>query len=177
MTKTITPKEAYEMLKNGEAILIDVREPDEFTKQHIAYAQSLPLGFLSDALFDFPFPGDRKIITQCLSGKRGESACAVLSTKGLPNEIFNIAGGITAWQNDGLPIIGGFTPKFSIFRQVQMIVGSLIMALIFLGFLGLTMAFAIAGLFAGALAFAGLTGWCGLAYLLQMMPWNKPKRG
>lgn len=176
MTKNITPKEAYEMLRNGEAILIDVREPDEFQKQHIAFAQSLPFGILPNLLPDFPFPHDRKIIMQCLGGKRGENACAILSTRGLPNEIYNISGGISAWQNDGFPVIGAFTPKFSIFRQVQMIVGSLIAILIMLGFFGLTIAFAIAGLFAGALAFAGITGWCGLAYLLQMMPWNKPKR-
>lgn len=176
MTKNISPKEAYEMLRNSEAILIDVREPDEFLKQHIAFAQSLPLGMFSDLLSDFPFPQDRKIIMQCLGGKRGENACTILSTRGIPNEIYNISGGITAWQNEGLPIIGAFTPKFSIFRQVQMIVGSLIMALIILGFWGLTMAFSIAGLFAGALAFAGFTGWCGLAYLLNMMPWNRPKR-
>lgn len=173
MTKSMSPKDAYEALKNGEAILIDVREADEFSAQHISFAQSLPLGLLNGGLIDLHFPKGKKIIVQCLGGKRGENACAILNTKGLENEIFNIAGGINAWQSAGLPVIGASQTKFSIFRQVQMIVGTLIAALVILGFLGLTFAFALAGIFALALALAGLTGWCGLALLLRKMPWNK----
>ncbi len=170
---SISPQEAHEWLKKGEAILVDVREPDEFASSHIIYAQSLPLSSIENHIKTLQLPENIKIITQCLSGKRGEKACILINSLNARHPVFNIEGGISSWQAAGLPTIGQRTPKFSIFRQVQMIVGGLILSLIIIGFWGLSLAFAIAGLFAGALMFAGITGWCGLALLLRQMPWNK----
>lgn len=179
MVQNISPKDAYEWLKSGEAMLIDVREPDEFGAVHIAYASSMPLGGVAAAIKSIDLPAGRKLIFQCKKGRRGEQACMVVQDSAVSNEIFNIEGGIDAWEAAGLPLVsmaagapGG--PKISIFRQVQMIVGSLIVLLVMLGLTGLTFAFILAGIIAGALAVAGLTGWCGLAMLLQKMPWNKP---
>jgi rhodanese-related sulfurtransferase len=171
--QTITPHEAHEWLKSGEAILVDVREPEEFASSHIIYAQSLPLSSIESHISSLQLPENIKIITQCLSGKRGEKACVLINSLNTHQPVFNIEGGISSWQAAGLPTIGQRTPKFSIFRQIQIIVGGLILSLIILGFWGLTLAFAIAGLFAGALMFAGITGWCGLAMILRHMPWNK----
>ena len=81
-------------------------------------------------------------------------------------------GGITAWKAAGLPVASS-GKGLSIFRQVQIIVGGLIAFLVVLGLTGLTVGFIIAGILGGALFFAGLTGWCGLAMLLRKMPWNK----
>jgi len=172
MTQNISAKNAHNMLTQGDAILIDVREPDEFKIRHIPYAHSIPLSSVSNMMRFMDIPHDKKIIMQCLAGKRGEQACGIIHGN-LKHDIFNIEGGLTAWEDSGLPVIGNKEPKFSIFRQVQMIMGSLIAFLIFLGFWGLTFMFALAGLFAFALAVAGFTGWCGLALLLNKMPWNK----
>ena len=91
------------------------------------------------------------------------------------NKIINIEGGIQAWKEQGLPVISAETKSagLSIMRQVQIIVGFLVLASVFVGFSGVTNAFILAGIFGGALMFAGLTGWCGLAMLLAKMPWNK----
>ena len=169
----IPPQQAYEWLQDGSAILIDVRQPDEFKTSHIAYALSLPLSDC-DGLKALNIPTDRKIIFQCQKGKRGEQACMIADRHNLTNPVFNIEGGIEAWQRAKLPIIGGNAQHgLSIFRQVQLIVGALITLFVILGFTGLSWAFALAGLFGGALAFAGFTGWCGLALLLNKMPWNR----
>lgn len=173
MTQNISPNQAYEWLKNGEAILIDVREPAEFESGHIAYASSVPLAELESMLAGFPLPPERKVIFQCLKGGRGAQACAVLGSRALPNPVFNIENGIQGWQAAGLPVIGGAPAGLSVIRQVQIIVGALLMLMVFLGFAGLTLGFMIAGILGGALFFAGMTGWCGLAMLLQRMPWNK----
>ncbi|MGN7437690.1 MAG: rhodanese-like domain-containing protein [Alcanivorax sp.] len=173
MTHNISAKDAHDMLVQGGAVLIDVREPDEFKTRHIPYAHSIPLSTVSEMMGFMDIPQDKKIIMQCLAGKRGEQACGILRSDA-KHEIFNIEGGIGAWESSGLPVIGGAEPKFSIFRQVQMIMGTLIAALVVFGFLGMTFMFALAGIFAAALAVAGFTGWCGLAILLRKMPWNKP---
>lgn len=172
-TQNITPKEALEWLKTGEAILIDVREDDEFQAEHIAYALSTPLSKLDKILLNMDIPAERKIIFQCLKGKRGENACIAYSNLGKHNAPhYNMTGGIAQWKEDGLPTIMKKT-GLSIFRQVQIIVGGLVALLVFLGFTGITIGFVIAGILGAALMFAGLTGWCGLAMLLKTMPWNK----
>ena len=177
MIKTISPQEAYSALSSGEAILIDVREPDEFMTEHIAYGLSIPLSNFQHQFAGLNIPSEKKILFQCLKGKRGEQACLFASDMdGFKNEIFNIEGGITGWKDQELPIVtNGASSGMSIFRQVQIIVGGLIAILVISGFVGLTLGFMIAGFLGAALFFAGLTGWCGLAKILSKMPWNKGK--
>jgi rhodanese-related sulfurtransferase len=173
MTRTITAQDAAKWLAEGDAILIDVRDPDEFRAEHIVYANSLPLSHLESLIKSMSIPAGRKIIFQCLKGKRGEQACVrVKGCSACDNEIYNLEGGITAWKDEGFPVVGNAS-GISIFRQVQIIVGSLVTIMVALGFMGLTSAFTIAGILGAALFTAGLTGWCGLAMLLSKMPWNK----
>lgn len=175
MTRTIQPKEADILLKSGAAVLIDVREPDEFKAEHIAYALSIPLSRFESEFKALDIPQDRKILFQCLKGRRGEQACMHVVQNGIcPNEILNIEGGIEKWKEEGLVVVGGEKgPVMSIFRQVQIIVGSLVALSVCVGLSGVTAAFFLAGILGAALAFAGLTGWCGLAFLLARMPWNR----
>lgn len=178
-THNISPRQAHEWLASGEAILIDVREPDEFKAEHIAYAASLPLMKLGNLLDQLHMPANRKVIFQCLRGKRGEQACALASQDNGAADLYNIDGGIDAWKAAGLPVVteaGAATGGLSIFRQVQLIVGLLILGMTLLGYAGHAWGFALAGLFGAALALAGLTGWCGLAMLLSKAPWNNSKR-
>lgn len=172
MVQTTTPQDASQWLANGEAILIDVREPDEFQAEHIAYAVSLPLSKINDLFSQLQIPPERKIIFQCLSGKRGSTACVNLKAAGAcNNDIYNMEGGIAAWKDANLPIVGG-AQSLSICRQVQIIIGGLIALMVLLGSAGLSFGFMVAGFFGAALCFAGITGWCGLAMLLKKMPWN-----
>ena len=175
MAENISPKQAHDLLSSGEAILIDVREPDEFAENHIAYAASVPLSSLDSIFQNMHIPESRKIIFQCFKGARGEKACVLMKGKGqCLNEVYNIEGGISAWEQAGLPVIAkAKKAAISIFRQVQIIVGGLIALLIIIGLTGISLAFIIAGLLAAALFTAGITGWCGLALLLSKMPWNK----
>ena len=173
MTNTVSPHDAARWLAAGEAVLIDVREPDEFRAGHIVYANSLPLGELKNLIGQMNIPVTRKLVFQCLKGKRGEQACALVKDCGVcSNEIYNLEGGIAAWKDAGLPVAGGVS-GFSIFRQVQMIVGFVVTLMIVSGFMGLTFGFILAGFLGAALFMAGLTGWCGLAMILSKMPWNK----
>ncbi|CDZ28221.1 rhodanese-like domain-containing protein [Neorhizobium galegae] len=172
-TRTVSATQAADWLAAGDAILIDVREPDEFREEHIGAAASLPLGSVAGLRQNFTIPENRKIVVHCLKGGRGEQACRKLEDILPAHQIYNLEGGITAWKQAGLPVVGLATGGPSIFRQVQMIVGSLVLLFVALGFVGLTPAFALAGFFGFMLAFAGFSGWCGLALLLQRMPWNR----
>lgn len=176
MTQSINVTQAASLIKNGEAVLIDVREPDEFQESHIAYAISVPLSALEGGFQMLNIPIDKTILFQCLKGSRGQMACErIQGLASCENKIVNIEGGIEAWKEQGLPVIGSSSTssKLSIFRQVQIIVGFLVALCVVIGFAGVTTAFVLAGVFGAALCVAGLTGWCGLAILLSKMPWNK----
>lgn len=169
MTQVISPKEAHDELAAGKAILIDVREADEFQEQHISYAQSLPLSNFQKNFEQIKCPEGQKIIFQCLSGSRSMQACQKINKPS--HTICFMEGGIEAWKSAGLPVIG-LSTKFPIMRQVQMIVGGMITFMLILVLSGMVWALWIAGLLGMALFFAGFTGWCGLAKLLKKMPWN-----
>jgi rhodanese-related sulfurtransferase len=92
------------MLADGSAMLIDVREPDEFAAEHINGAINAPLsGFDPQNL---PDAAGKKIVLQCAGGKRsglGLDQCA----KAQIAVDTHLAGGIGAWKAAGLPVVHG----------------------------------------------------------------------
>lgn len=93
-------------LKNGEAVLIDVREPDEFASGHIDGAVSIPLSVFPQKYSHNDYPADKKIVFQCKAGGRSMRACQAVSeiVKDEDN-IYNLAGGIGAWQSSGRKVV------------------------------------------------------------------------
>lgn len=166
--QTLTPHEAKALLDNGEAVLIDVREPAEYKAEHIKGSHLLPLGGCCPE--KLPIAAEsKKVIIHCKAGKRGEKACAALSVSG--REIYNIAGGLDAWVAAGLPVEKG--TGLPLMRQVQIMVGALVVLFTVLGFTVHPWLHGLAGMIGLGLLNAGITGWCGMALLLAKMPWNR----
>lgn len=106
--KEITAIQAQEWLDQGNAILIDVREEDEFQNAHIEGAQLAPLSILPQAIEEIELSQDQKIIFQCLKGGRSAQAIEFLQQNKLKDyELYNMAGGILSWVGSGLPVIEG----------------------------------------------------------------------
>ena len=163
---TISPAKAKTLLERG-AVLIDIRGPEEHGRERIANAQNRPL----DALGKLD-PAGAPIIFHCRAGSRTAVNAEKLAARA-PCEAYILEGGIEAWKRAGLPVIVDRTRPIEIMRQVQIAAGSLVVAGILLGYL-VQPAFTLLALAMGSgLVFAGITGWCGLAKLLALMPWNK----
>jgi rhodanese-related sulfurtransferase len=101
MHKDVTATDLNALLKSGTALLVDVREADEFAAEHIAGAVNMPLSSFQPS--QLPDAGGRTIILQCAGGKRSgmaldkcAAAQAVIDT--------HLAGGIAAWKAAGLPV-------------------------------------------------------------------------
>ena len=157
----LTVAQALAEVAAGRAAFVDVREPDEFAAGHIATALSLPRGAETRSM-----PAGVTPIFVCQSGMRAGAACA-----SVPGAV-RLKGGMVAWRDAGQPVIGK-APGLSIMRQVQMIVGLLVLLGVLAGFAGHVAGYYVAAFFGAALLFAGATGWCGLALLLARMPWNR----
>jgi len=98
----IPPEEAYRMVESGEAVLIDVREQNEWDEGHMPKARHVPLQtFLSDPT-KYVSP-DQKVIFSCASGQRSAVAAEMAAAVGV-KQSYNLEGGIKAWSEKGLPV-------------------------------------------------------------------------
>lgn len=98
---SISPKEAAAMVVEQKAVIIDVRENEEWSKQHISGAIHIPLGQVENRLSELAKYKDSLVITQCRSGRRSAQAAGTLRSAGF-SKVYNLAGGILAWEQDGL---------------------------------------------------------------------------
>ena len=104
--KSLSPSKAHEELEAGNAILIDVREQEEYNDWHIEGAQLAPLSILPQAMEAIDLPKDKKIIVQCLKGGRSAQAIDFLAENILRGfDAYNLDGGILQWHQDGLPVV------------------------------------------------------------------------
>jgi rhodanese-related sulfurtransferase len=94
---------ALQLINHKDAVVVDVREPDEFKGGHLLNAKHIPLGKLSDRVGELERYRDRPIVVVCRSGNRSATACALLSRQGF-TQVYNLSGGVTAWQKAGLPL-------------------------------------------------------------------------
>lgn len=97
---TLTATEAQQALAEG-ALLLDVRERNEWQTGHAPQAMHLALGQLEEHLAELPV--DRLIVAVCRSGRRSAMAAAMLSRRGY--RVANLTGGMNAWAAAGLPVI------------------------------------------------------------------------
>lgn len=170
----LKPSDVAARLKAGKAVLIDIREPDEFAREHVSGAIHTPLSAFDQA--PATLPDGREVIYTCRTGNRTGVNCVRLAAR-VPGEAFVLEGGLDAWKSAGLATRTDRSRPIELMRQVQMTAGGLILLgaalglLVHPGFWGLS-AFVGAGLF-----FAGATGFCGMARLLALMPWNRAAYG
>lgn len=164
------PAHVREWLDQG-AVLVDVREPDEHLREHIAGSVLAPLSaFDVDAV-----PKGDRVVVYCRSGARSADAAGRLAAAGRKG-VYSMAGGLTAWKAAGLPIIERRDVPINIMRQVQITAGGAILIGTILGATVSPWLYIIPGFFGAGLLFAGLSGTCGMATMLRFMPWNKALR-
>ncbi|MEQ1620778.1 MAG: rhodanese-like domain-containing protein [Methylococcales bacterium] len=101
--ENISPKQAAAEFSEKKAIIVDVREDNEWQEQHIPGAIHIPLGQLKARLSELEAYKNSEIITQCRSGGRSAKAVDQLKTAGF-NNVHSLEGGIQAWEKEGLPL-------------------------------------------------------------------------
>jgi len=96
----ISALQARSLMDTG-AILIDVREPQEWQAGHAQGARHIPLAQLDQRRRELPL--GRVVITVCRSGARSAHAASLLAEQG--REVSNLRGGMRAWVAGGLPLV------------------------------------------------------------------------
>jgi rhodanese-related sulfurtransferase len=160
----------YERLNAGTAILVDIREPSEYAREHIVGARPVPISGFDR--HDFDRDRDKAVVFHCRSGSRTAAHAARILAKGF-REPYALSGGIEAWKAAGLPVHEDRSQPIDVFRQVQIAAGGLVVV-------GIVLAATVSPWFAGlsafvgaGLVFAGVSGTCAMARVLSLMPWNR----
>lgn len=122
MTTMLKPVDAATAarLKDGGALVVDIREPGEYARVHIPGSANVALSRLQNATL--PLAPKQAVVFLCASGNRTTVYAAQLAAKAGHAEAFVLAGGISAWMGAGLPTAsaraesGGGARRWSLFR-------------------------------------------------------------
>lgn len=167
---SLKPEDVARRLTGRRAVLVDIREPDEFARRHVRGALSRPLSAFETA--HLKVEADQDVVFTCRTGMRTGANCERLAAV-VDGPAYVLEGGVDAWAAAGLPVEEDRKAPLEIMRQVQIAAGSLVVAGVVLGFAIHPGFFALSAFVGAGLVFAGATGFCGMATLLAAMPWNR----
>jgi len=157
-----------DLVASSQVTVIDVREPMEFVGGHIAGSVNVPVAKLSSA--ELPAA---PLALVCQSGARSTRALVHQAVLRHGYPAVSLQGGITAWQEAGLPVRKRAQAPLPLMRQVQIAAGSLVLLGVVLS-QSVASAWILLSAFVGAgLIFAGISGFCGMARILAVLPWNR----
>ena len=98
----IPPETVHRWIGDGEALLVDVREADELAQASLEEAVHVPM-----SAFDperIPTGTGKKVVFFCAQGARSERVRQYVVAQGILAEAYNMAGGLAAWAQAGLPL-------------------------------------------------------------------------
>ena len=119
--QNISINEYNELCQNQRVKLIDIRTPDEYTKEHIKGAINKTLNELNS----YVFSEDEIVVFHCQSGNRTLQAEGFFVKLPL-KKVYILKGGINAWKKANLQTVINAKAPFPIMRQVQVIVGFMV---------------------------------------------------
>lgn len=154
---------------NSSVDFINVCTPAEYKEQHIEGVRNVPLDEISRHVSEFS--NKKTIYVHCRSGNRSQKAIEALQKMQVQAELVNVEGGLMSWTGEGF-VTRSLTTRMPIMRQVLLIAGLLVLSSLALSVVNPMYLFLAAFVGAG-LSFAGLTGWCGMSFVLARMPWNR----
>lgn len=172
MKSRVSPQEAQDLLRDGKAVLIDVRSLGEFAACRAVGAECIPLPDLERRAGEIP--NDKVVLVICQHGSRSRIGAERLRALGV-TEIADVAGGTVAWKAAGLSTISttGHRDIMPLERQVRLVAGLLVSIFSLLGFL-VAPQFHYGAAFIGFMLFITATlGICPMISILQWMPWNR----
>ena len=101
----IPPATVHRWISDGEAVLVDVREADELAQARLEEAVHVPMsGFNPERI---PVDTGKKVVFICAQGARSEQVRRYVVAQGILAEAYNMAGGLIAWAEAGLPLETG----------------------------------------------------------------------
>ncbi|MDY3330765.1 MAG: rhodanese family protein [Pelistega sp.] len=169
---TISPHDALVQLQAG-AKLIDIRAIDEYRREYIPAAIHCTITDLQTHGLPTQAQSCECLIFHCAGGIRTREALPTLQQLYPNKQIYLLENGIQGWKQAGLATTLNPKQPLPLMRQVQIAAGALALSGTLAGAFIHPNFYFIPGFVGTGLMVAGITGFCGMARLLAIMPWNK----
>ncbi len=101
--KEIDTASAVQLINRQNAVILDVREPNEFAEGHLLNAKLIPLKKLAERVGELEKYRNKPILVVCRSGQRAGTGTSFLNKAGF-TQTYSLSGGIIAWQKANLPL-------------------------------------------------------------------------
>jgi rhodanese-related sulfurtransferase len=95
--------EAVQLINRKDAVIVDVREANEFKGGHIPYARNIPVDRINERGKELEKLKTKPLLLVCQTGSRSGQACAELLKDGFVQAVA-LSGGMAAWQQAGMPV-------------------------------------------------------------------------
>jgi rhodanese-related sulfurtransferase len=106
----VTPGAAVPIINKDDTVILDIRETNEIKDGKINDAIHIPLTNINNRLSEMDKHKDQNVVVYCRSGHRSSSVCRMLTGRGF-EKVYNLSGGIMAWQEAHLPVSSGSGKK------------------------------------------------------------------
>ncbi len=100
---TVGPSAAISVINGDKVLKLDVREISEVGTGMLNGALHIPLSSINKRLAELDKYKDHSVLVYCRSGNRSGSVCRTLGGRGF-EKVYNLAGGIMAWEDAHLPV-------------------------------------------------------------------------
>ena len=163
----VSVAEADSLRNSSVLTIIDIRSPGEYRRDRLPGAINVP----ADRLEAETLP-ENQVLYYCKTGMRTnlnrDRLVAKSNGKG-----YILKGGLDAWAGQGLPVERDAKAPLPIERQIQIVIGLMLLGFTALSVLVSPSFIIVPGLIGAGLLMAGLTGFCGLGLVVAKMPWNR----
>jgi rhodanese-related sulfurtransferase len=99
----VGPTEAVMLINRKDAVVLDVREESEFASGHINNARHVPEKQLAERIKELEKLKNKPVIVSCAAGRRSAAVADSLRKQGFA-DVVALRGGISAWQQAGMPL-------------------------------------------------------------------------
>ncbi len=104
----VSAEEFAKLMKEDDVVILDVRTPEEYSKDgHIKDSNLIPVQLFRYIFLAGKGIKDKKILVYCRSGNRSVTASKMLESWGAKH-VYNLKGGIKEWKAKKLPVVYGF---------------------------------------------------------------------
>ena len=102
--ESLSPQQAVNKVNREQAVVVDLRDPEEFGRGHIVDAINIPHNKINDRISELEKFQQRPLILVCKIGQHAGAVGKVLHNKGFA-EVYRLSGGISEWQSSQLPLV------------------------------------------------------------------------
>ena len=105
----VAPTEAVKLI-NNDAIVLDLRSAESFSRGHIVGARNVPMDLLDGHMEKLAKFRSKPVVAVCDAGVTSTRAAKALRNSGFES-VYNLKGGMSAWGQAGLPVVSGKKTK------------------------------------------------------------------